>query len=205
MKKVFLLSVLVMSAAAFQLDAQTPVASFSSKVKSSCVSFDYTYAVKNNLNMKGGGHVTVQDGSFVMTGNSLEMHCDGKTVWTLDDEAEEMVIESVGESEGVTSNPAVLVSSLDNAFTAGPMEPSVFKGKKVDMSVLTPKPSVSGIKTLNLYFSGEKLVGAVLVSDDGTTTEFGISNIKFSSKKPLSFFSFSDKAPGPSWVVTDLR
>lgn len=202
-KLILTIAVIVMTVAVTA--AQNAASEFFSKAASSGLSFNYTFRVKNNLNMTGEGSVEVFGDAFMMIGNGLEMWCDGNTLWTLDEEAQEIVIEDTSDSEiGYSSNPAVLLGSADKVFNIGKPAASSFKGKSVNAYILTPKQK-SDIKSLKLYFAGNALVGATMTAKDATETEFVISGLKFSSRKPASSFGFDVKKLDSSWVITDLR
>ena len=187
---------------------------FISKVSSSTVHFDYSYTASKpgSAKMKGNGNVAVRDNSFRMSGNCLEVWCDGKTVWSIDRAAEEAVIESVGNDaeSGYSTNPALLISSVDEAFSEISFGTSKFNGSSVDASVLSPLhkgTSSMDIARMKLFFrSGTSdLVGAEVTLRDGTVSDFIISSIKFASKDGKESFRFDEKTLGSSYVITDLR
>ena len=98
--------------------AQGSVDDFFAKVGDSQVSFSYTFSVNAQTKIQGSGALTVQDNAFKMSGNGLEVWCDGTSRWTVDASGKEAVIESVEENEATrySANPALLLSNLDKAF-----------------------------------------------------------------------------------------
>jgi len=188
---------------------------FIDKVSSSLVSFDYSYSMKtlkSNSRMTGSGNVKVQGNAFMMDGNGLEIWCDGKTRWTVDRLAEEALVEYVDDSgDSYATNPALMITSVDSAFQEISFEASKFQGKVVDASVLSPlrkgKYSMD-IAQLKLFFkSGTSIiVGAEAELNDGSVSEFTISQLVFSdlveTKEP---FRFDEKTLDDSYIVTDLR
>ena len=49
-----------------------------------------------------------------MNGNGIEIFCDGKTTWMLDEQAKEVIIESAeSNSAGYLANPVLLLMNLE--------------------------------------------------------------------------------------------
>lgn len=186
---------------------------FVSKVSSSLVSFDYSFTMPTKkAKMTGEGNVKVQGNSFKVDGSGLEIWCDGKTRWTVDRISEEALVESVDDSyDSYATNPALMISSVDNAFKEISFGASKFEGAVADASVLSPVNKGKGsmdIAGLKLFFrSGTSiLIGAAVTLNDGSVSVFKISNLRFEdSGKTKESFRFDEKTLDSSYVVTDLR
>lgn len=189
------------------------LSAFVDKVSVSLVSFDYSFTMPTKkARMTGEGTVKVQGDSFLVDGNGLEVWCDGKTRWTIDRISEEALVESVDDSyDSYATNPALMIASIDNAFMEESFGSSKFGGKVVDASVLTPANKGKGsmdIAGLKLFFkSGTTiLIGAEVTLNDGSVSEFTITNLKFEGAgKTKESFRFDEKTLDSSYVVTDLR
>lgn len=189
------------------------LSAFVDKVSVSLVSFDYSFTMPTKkAKMTGNGSVKVQGTSFIVDGNGLEIWCDGKTRWTIDRISEEALVESVDDSyDSYATNPALMIASIDNAFREESFGSSKFGGKVVDASVLTPANKGKGsmdIAGLKLFFkSGTTiLIGAEVTLNDGSVSEFTITNLKFEgAEKTKESFRFDEKTLDSSYVVTDLR
>ena len=187
--------------------------SFVSKVSASLVSFDYSFSMPTKkARMTGSGSVKVQGTSFIVDGNGLEIWCDGKTRWTIDRISEEALVESVDDSyDSYATNPALMIASIDNAFREESFGSSRFGGKSADASVLLPVNKGKGsmdIARLKLFFKGGTtiLIGAEVTLNDGSVSEFTITNLKFEEAvKSKESFRFDEKTLDSSYVVTDLR
>ena len=186
---------------------------FVGKASSSLVSFDYSFTMSSRkAKMTGNGTVKVLGSSFLVDGNGLEIWCDGKTRWTIDRVSEEALVESVDDSfDSYATNPALMISSVDDAFSEISFGASKFGGKVVDASVLSPVSKGKGsmdISSLKLFFrSGTTtLVGAQVTLNDGSVSDFTISNLRFEdAAKSKESFRFDEKTLDSSYVVTDLR
>lgn len=189
--------------------------SFIDKVSSSLVTFDYSFTMqttKSKTKMTGSGNVKVQGNAFFMEGNGMEVWCDGSTRWTIDRFAEEALVESVSESyDSYATNPALMITAVDDAFNEVSFGTSKFQGKAVDAFVLSPvhkgKYSMD-IAELKLFFKSgtSDLVGAEVKLNDGSVSEFSITGMTFSAQaEKKESFRFDEKTLDDSYVITDLR
>lgn len=200
--------------------AQSVWQRFSDAVSVYDVSFAYSFSMKSKAVITGAGTADVQGNMFAVSGNGLEIFCDGVSRWTVDKSAEEVVIESVeGDmSASVSGNPALLVIALDKYFDAKSSSGLTENGRKQvkvnfvprnDMSLgLVSGMKSSSLSSLSVWFSDESrpvIVKATAQMKDGSDIDFKISSMKFSEKKPVSFFRFNDSLLSSSWVITDLR
>ena len=188
---------------------------FIDKVSSSLVTFDYSFTMqttKSKTKMTGSGNVKVQGNAFYTEGNGMEVWCDGSTRWTIDRFAEEALVEAVDDSyDSYATNPALMISAVDDAFNEVSFGSSSFQGKTVDASVLSPihkgKYSMD-IAELKLFFKSgtSDLVGAEVKLNDGSVSEFIISGMTFSGMtEKKESFRFDEKTLDDSYVITDLR
>lgn len=162
-------------------------------------SFDYSFASSGQVKMTGSGKVKVQNKSYYLSGNGLEIWSDGESIWTLDRSAKEMIIESTADSGVGVANPAQFLSVADEAFNRQLVTSS--------MVVLVPKDR-SEIKQIKLYMneSARPVLTKVSVTvTDGTVTDFTIKNMKYSKKESNDTFKFDEKTLSKDYLVTDLR
>lgn len=125
-----ILCFLLFAAAGTSAQQKDALTEFAAKMASSKAEFHYSFILDDGrVKMTGEGTVAVQGSSYYMTGNGLEIWCDGKSRWTSDSAAREAVIESVGEGMELAANPALLVSNLDREFSwSGNGVPGTFNG-----------------------------------------------------------------------------
>lgn len=182
-----------MPVAAFS-QTQDAYKAFCAKLSASRTSFSYTYKVEGKLPLTGSGSVVLQGNSFVLKGDGLDVFCDSHTRWTVDRSAKEAYAEPADSD--YSANPALLVGSLDKNFKIASASPLT----------LVPAASGTGIKSVVLSFSGQKLTQLRLTSSDGTSTTILISALNHSPESSdLSVFSFDEKTLGKEYVITDLR
>ena len=148
------------------------------KVPEHRVKFHYTYSLSQGgkpMTQVTDGDVIVEDNAYLLTGLGLEVRSDGATRWSLDREAEEVLIETV-EKDDLFTNPALFISSYKNYMD---------------------KIRVNG--------STSNSLDVTLVLDEGTTARFVLKNIVFEPKQGKSDFTLNVKSLSDSYVITDLR
>ena len=111
----------------------------------------------------------------MLSGLGLEMRSDGTTRWSVDREAEEVLIEKV-EKEDILTNPALFISS--------------YKGYMDRIKVNASSPNSLDV---------------TLILDDDTAARFVLRNIVFLDKQGKSDFPLDEKSLSKSFVITDLR
>lgn len=185
--------------------AQDAVSEFASRVSSSQTSFSYKMTVEKagSAKIAGEGTVVLQDASYKVEGNGLEVWCDGNSVWTADVAAREVVIETAA-GQGFL-NPVSVLSDLRKDFTWD-IAPQAASFASVVASKFHLTPVRPGDVTgMDIFFDrqGKKLLGVRLSLKDMTTVTLLLSSVNFSPKNhSLSFkpLPFND-----DWIVTDLR
>lgn len=181
---------------------RNPIAELYSSFSSSCVVMDCAYTVNmSQTRISGTAVVKVQDDSYRMAGNGLEVICDGRTVWTMDPEAREVIIEEVGtESIAYMNNPALLFVNLGEAF-------EVRKETDMDGAVMYELLSTvdCGMYGADLIVSDEGYIRRGVFSlSDGNTVAVEVRSMKLYEKEPVTSFRPSSEFDS-EWIVTDLR
>lgn len=165
---------------------------------SKCVTLDFSYVIGTGVSdIQGNGTVSFQDNAYQMSGNGLEIYCDGKDVWLMDPKAKEVYIEAVGEgTDAFLQNPALLFTGLKDNFEVIGANGSVFQ--------LRPEVDC-GIDecTVRMNKDGDLASGEFIMSD-GQVVSVEVSAIKKSDRKDISSFRPTQSFDS-SWMVTDLR
>ncbi|MBQ9194011.1 MAG: hypothetical protein IJ156_09865 [Bacteroidales bacterium] len=142
------------------------------------VHFHYTYSLAKDgkpMTQVADGEVTVEDNAFLLSGLGLEVRSDGTTRWSVDRDAEEVLIEKV-EKEDILTNPALFIASYKENMD------------KIRVNASTPNS-----------------LDVTLVLDDDTSARFVLKNILFGDKQGKSDFPLDEKSLPKSYVITDLR
>ena len=148
------------------------------RVEGHRVQFHYTYS----LSQKGSpykeitdGDVTVEGNAYVLEGLGLKVVSNGCTRWSIDEEAKEMVIETV-EKENLFTNPALFITSYRNY-----------------------------LDKIRVNAQGEDSLDVTLALEDENKAHFVLSGIRFLPQQGKSDFSVDGKSLEKSYVITDLR
>lgn len=163
-----------------------------------CVDISCTYSVSlSNTRINGEAVLNVQGDMYKMEGNGLLIYCDGKSVWAIDDEAKEAVIEPVStDMSAYLNNPAVLFVNLSRYFDVKSGRNGVYElVSKVDCGVESAEVTVRSDGTLT---------DGVFNMSDGCRMNVKVSSMKQVEKKSVTFFQ-PQKKFSSEWIVTDLR
>ena len=182
--------------------AQSLSRRFSDAEKGSCVTFSYSFTVRGNAPVRGEGTAVLQGNMFIVKGNGMEIWCDGKSRWTADRTAKELIVEDVDGQASIEANPALLISSLESSFRPTETAVESVSGKKLHK--VSYVPSVKG--TLDVWFTdAAKPLIVKLSASLGKkgVVDLKISSMSFGPLRAASSFVFSGS--DSSWVITDLR
>ena len=170
---------------------------FVATVSSSSVSFSYSYRIDDGKSeIRGDGTVKMQGSAYMVSGNGLEVYCDGTDRWTVDRNAREAVAELFDrDNVDIFSNPALMAVNADGFFTAVSESSVSSNGKDVVRTVLAPKSNTGRVSSAFIDFSvGDGIpvpVGAHLTMEDGSVLDISISGFECMPAGDISFFSFA--------------
>ena len=148
------------------------------KVPEHRVKFHYTYSLSQGgkpMTKITEGEVTVEDNAYLLSGLGLEVRSDGVTRWSMDREAEEVLIEKVAKDD-ILTNPALFISSYK-----------------------------SNMDKIKVNGSSSNSLDVTLVLDEDTSARFVLKDIVFLDKQGKSDFTLDVKSLSDSFIITDLR
>lgn len=222
MKKLVLLTLTLLAAAATGAWAQTPtsIPALDRVAEGACVSFDYTYWVASGqgaaLAQTSEGSLVAQREAYFVTGLGLEVRSDEKTRWSIDPAAKEVLIESVEDAaaEDMFLTPTLAVCRYQSFFSPKFVGRTFVADGYVDRYDLTLKARSSQEYSevyLMVMTDDESDPEKVRLSfgfkgSDATWVEIRTGVLKFSDAKALDFYRPAANAfAGKEWIVTDLR
>lgn len=171
------------------------------KMSGSSITMECTYIFRQSskTDITGKAVIVSQDSSYIMKGNGLDIYCDGTTIWTVDVNAKEVVIEVPVPDNVDISNPARLFGMLKDCFR---ITESFVSSVGITYVLVPVKPC--GINACTVRISGGKLSGASFDINGGELT-VEILSMSFDAVLPADKFSFDvDNLPG-DYIITDLR
>lgn len=188
--------------------AQSLSRRFSDAEKGSCITFSYSFTMRGNAPVRGEGTAVLQGNMFIVKGNGMEIWCDGKSRWTADRAAKELIVEDVDGLASIEANPALLISSLESSFrpTETAVESVSGSGKKLHKVSYVPSVKGTGVTSLDVWFTdAAKPLIVKLSASLGKkgVVDLKISSMSFGQLRAASSFVFGGS--DSSWVITDLR
>lgn len=197
------LAVLFLTVVPFELGAQsnTLLEELYYTFASNCIVMDCAYSVESDaVPVKGQCEVEFQGTSYKMKGGGLEIFCDGESVWVIDPDAMEVVIEPVSDdSFSYMSNPALLFRDMDQMFAVSGSS-AAGSGMRYRLSARKP----CGVRTAVLNVDKNAvLLKAEFTMDNDCVIKIDVKSVRALPKKENS--SFTPGKISSDWVVTDLR
>lgn len=121
------------------------------------------------------GTAVVEDNSFKVSGFGIKVYSDGKTLWMVDEQAEEVVIQDV-DPEDFQSNPVLIITGYKSL------------GDRLKVNSAT-----------------DSSLDVTLTVDDDCTMRFIVKDIRMTEKAGTEDMLFDVSALPSSYVITDLR
>lgn len=203
MKKIIIITaaLLSMAAAAAQTAHRTALDKLCSALSSSCVTMKCSYLMYvSQTRLSGEAEVSVQCDSYTMSGNGIQVYCDGAKVWTVDSTTREVYIEAVDDmAANSLANPAALFMHLGTSFD---LVSSSQSGGKFSYK-LAPKADC-GVISADLVINQDGTpVSAVFVLEDSLKVDVTVKSMSVEKTKPEDDFR-PQVSFGSDWIVTEL-
>ena len=203
---IYVIVLILLAAQVLKAQENTPLARFYDNLLSSCVEFDMSYSIRmSGVKLDGKGVLELQGDSWILVGNGMEIRCDGKTLWTVDPESKEVVIDSLSDdvTAGIIINPAVMLINMRELFSLREVLPTK-EGKSLIYTLYPKAESEVSFVNMEILKGDSSLKQLTFSLEDGTSAVVNISSMKSGKKKPAEYFSRSVNYDS-SWIVTDLR
>jgi outer membrane lipoprotein-sorting protein len=203
---IYVIVLILLAAQVLKAQENTPLVRFYDNLLSSCVEFDMSYSIRmSGVKLDGKGVLELQGDSWILVGNGMEIRCDGKTLWTVDPESKEVVIDSLSDdiTAGIITNPAVMLINLRELFSLREVLPTK-EGRSLIYTLYPKAESEVSFVNMEILKGDSSLKQLTFSLEDGTSAVVNISSTKSGKKKPAEYFSRSVNYDS-SWIVTDLR
>ena len=197
MKKLVTLLIITLSLSGFaQNKAQTLLNEVSEKVKSyETISLDFKYILENvseNIKQETKGDVVMQGDKYRLNILGVTRLFDGKTLYSISIEDEEVSITSNIDDENNTITPSKMLSFYEDGYTYNLDIEQDINGRKIQYVKLTPIDSDSEIKNMLLGVDAQTKHIYKLIQVGKTGTKTSLTVISFETNQPLpkTFFTF---------------
>ena len=171
------------------------------------VSIEFAYKMKNedaDIDEQTDGKLTIMGNRYLLDIAGQKVICDGTTIWTYIEDAEEVQINSLEDSEESIS-PNKLLSSYNDDYRSKFIRQDFMYGTQVNIIDLTPIEGKSYFKVrLIIDKSKDQLLEITIFDKNGSTYSYIIS--KFVTDVPVSKNDFIFQAKDyPEVEVVDMR
>lgn len=175
------------------------------------IQIDFSFTLenkKNNVNQTNEGVVTMKGKSYRlhMPVFSMEVFCDGATIWSYLTEAKECNISAVEEDKEGALNPANIFTIYEKGFNFSYVGEENLTGKTVQVIDLFPVDKSKEFVKVRLYVDKAKsqIAKAQTFNKDGNTYILVLKTMKTNMDLKDDYFKF-DKSKYPGVQMNDMR
>jgi outer membrane lipoprotein-sorting protein len=160
------------------------------------IRFEFSYVLNNRveqINQENSGEVTVADEKYRLNFLDAIQLFDGKTLYTIVPENEEITVTEAEETEDFGINPKELLEFYKEGYDYHWDISQRVKGKKIQFVKLIPTQDDGGIKSFLIGIDTEEnhIYKLIEVGDNGTITTLTINNMNVDNPLPENFFVFN--------------
>lgn len=212
MKKIIGLLILLLSISTQAQDAAKAkalldkVSTQAKNYKNIQIDFKYTLQnLKENINQENKGNVTLSGNQYVLNFLGVTKLCDGKKLYTISTEDEEISISTVGKNDDDNDTPAKMLSFFSKGFKYDWDIVQNVKGRKIQYVKLTPinpkddrKQILVGIDTKT-----NQIYNTISTAKKGTVITLTVNSFKTNLTLPKNQFTFV-KSKYPKYYINNL-
>ncbi|WP_290697113.1 outer membrane lipoprotein carrier protein LolA [Lacinutrix sp.] len=201
MKKLVFVLALIISGLTFAQDnakAKTLLNEVSAKVKGyDNIAIDFKYVLNNaseNINQETRGDVTMQGDKYKLNILGVTKIFDGKKLYTISPEDEEVTISTeTGDEEG-TITPSKMLSFYQDGYTSKMDIVQNVKGRKIQYVKLSPMDSNASMKYILLGIDAETkhIYNLIEIGKNGTKTTLTVNSFKTNEPISKTLFTFDE-------------
>lgn len=170
------------------------------------IEFKYSLQnVKENINQDSKGNVTLKGNQYVLNFMGVTKLCDGKKLYTIVPEDEEISISSVGGNEDDADTPAKMLTFFNKGFKYSWDITQTVKGKKIQYVKLTPISSKDERKEIlvGIDVSTSQIYNTITVTKNGTKVTLTVNSFKTNLPLPKNQFTFV-QSKYPKYYINKL-
>lgn len=175
----------------------------SSKIKTyNNISIDFKYALNNqseNISQETRGSVVLEGDKYVLNILGATRIFDGKTLYTISPDDEEVTISSNNSEDEGTITPNKMLSFYTDGYRYAMDIVQNVSGRKIQYVKLTPIDSNSDISyiLLGIDANTKHIYNLIEIGKNGTRTTLTVNSLKTNEALPKNLFSFDkDKYKG---------
>lgn len=190
-------------------EAKALLEDVSNKVKQyDNIIIDFKYELENtseNIKQTTKGDVTIAEENYVLNVLGITRIYDGKTLFTISPEDEEVTISSDNTEDEGTITPSKMLSFYEEGFTYKMDIVQSIKGRKIQYVKLTPMDTNSEVEQvlLGIDATTKHIYNLIEIGKNGTRTTLTVNS--FQTNQPLSdtLFTF-DESKYPDYFINKI-
>jgi outer membrane lipoprotein-sorting protein len=201
MKRVLIALLIIINGFAFgqnSTEAKKLLDEVNTKVKSyDNISLDFKYVLVNteeNIKQEMRGDVVLQGDKYVLNAFGVTRIFDGKTLYTIIPEDEEVTISSENSEDESTITPSAMLSFYQEGYTYQMDIVQNVQGRKIQYVKLVPIDSNSEIKNvlLGIDIKTKHIYNLIEVGSNNTKTTITVNSFKTNEPLSKSLFTFDE-------------
>jgi outer membrane lipoprotein-sorting protein len=199
MKKLIIIFTLVITGNVFaQSDAKALLNEVSTKVKAyKNISLNFKYELNNvseNINQETKGSVTIEGDKYVLNILGITRIYDGKTLYNISPEDEEVTVSSENTEDEGTITPSKMLSFYEEGYTYKMDIVQNVKGRKIQFVKLNPIDSNSETKhvLLGIDATTKHIYNLIEVGKNNIKTTLTVNSFKTDQSISEALFTFDE-------------
>jgi outer membrane lipoprotein-sorting protein len=179
-------------------DAKSLLNTVSEKVKSyENISIDFKYTLQNdveNVRQETRGDVIIQGDKYLLNILGITRLYDGKTLYSISPEDEEVTISSENSEDDSNVTPSKMLSFFEEGYTYNMDIVQNANGRKIQYIKLTPIDSNSEIKHILLGIDAKTnhIYNLIEIGKNGTKTTLTVNSFKTNEPLSKTLFTFDE-------------
>lgn len=189
--------------------AKTLLDDVSTKVKSySNISIDFKYATESSANegaQETRGNVIIEGDKYILNVLGITRIFDGKTLYTINPEDEEVTISSNNTADEGSITPNAMLSFYESGYTYSMDIVQNINGRKIQYVKLVPSGGNSGIKHVLLGIDSKThhIYNLIEIGSDNSRTTLTVNSFKTNEPLSKTLFIF-DEAKYSNYFINRL-
>lgn len=179
------------------------------KVKSyDNIVIDFKYALNNskeNINQESKGNVTLKGNMYVLNLMGVTKMFDGKKIYTINPEDEEITISKFNEKDDKDLSPSKLLTFFNSGYKFYWDITQNIKGRKIQYIKLVPTSGKDQRKEILLGVDSQtkNIYNLIEVGKNGTRTTLTVNSFKTNQPLSKNQFTFAE-SKYPNYIINRL-
>ena len=180
-------------------DAKQLLDEVNAKVKSyNNIAIDFKYVLQNteeNIKQEMRGDVVLQGDKYVLNAFGVTRIFDGKTLYTISPEDEEVTISSDNSEDESTITPSAMLSFYQEGYTYQMDIVQSVQGRKIQYVKLIPIDSNAEIQNvlLGIDINTKHIYNLIEVGSNNTKTTITVNSFKTNESLSKTLFTFDER------------